>query len=295
MSKRKRPEISPAFEIRRKLNEILAEVRSAEYGSQLGLLRVAGQISAPHYNAGKKWAVLVRDYAAATQSPRQPRSAILDAQASQPADPDSPRGRRQAACHRRIVASYAEALNVLQRAGCERVVDSVCVADHAPTQNAELELLKRGLSALNHFWAEQRRAAAVRWAKYNPGRYRGFYEARIQLTGSRTAPQHAAPRRYAPPRTTPPLRAAPRNSTQRLSKRNTRREIVGCFSLLYSGGARQLRRLLICAQSALGRGSVVAPDVLISRVVGASVITAPFAEASIGVTVCQRLAVAPTT
>jgi hypothetical protein len=140
---------SPA-EVTRLRDAALAGMRDAVWGSMLGYLFLAGKINAIQFAAGKHWNELAADYARARLSPKQPRSANLDPKGGTPADPDSAQGRREARRQVLTVEDYEEALNVLKRLGAPvaRAVFDICEGGRVPGGMAELQNLKRGLSAL---------------------------------------------------------------------------------------------------------------------------------------------------
>jgi hypothetical protein len=140
---------SPA-EVIRLRDAALAGMRDPVWGSMLGLLFLAGKINALQFAAGKRWNELAADYSRATLAPKQPRSANLDPKGGTPADPDSAQGRREARRQVLTLEDYQEALNVLKRLGGPvlAIVVDICEGGRVPGGFAELQHLKRGLSAL---------------------------------------------------------------------------------------------------------------------------------------------------
>jgi hypothetical protein len=125
-------------------------MRDAVWGSTLGYLFLAGKINALQFAAGKRWNELAADYARATLAPKQPRSANLDPKGGTPADPDSPQGRREARRQVLTLEDYQEALGVLKRLGgrVALIVSDICEGGRVPGGYAELQALRKGLSAL---------------------------------------------------------------------------------------------------------------------------------------------------
>jgi hypothetical protein len=140
---------SPA-EVTRLRDAALNGMRDPVWGSMLGWLFLAGKINAVQFAAGKHWNELAADYARATLAPRHPRTANLDPKGGTPADPDSAQGRREARRQVLTVEDYEEALNVLKRLGGPvlAIVIDICEGGRVPGGVAELQHLKRGLSAL---------------------------------------------------------------------------------------------------------------------------------------------------
>jgi hypothetical protein len=144
------PPLPSPTEVTRLRDAALAGMRDSVWGSTLGYLYLAGKISSLQFAAGKRWNELAADYSRATLAPRAPRSANLDPRGGTPADPDSLRGRREAYRQVLTVEDYQEASSVLKRLGgpVARIVSDVCEGGRVPGGHAELQALRKGLSAL---------------------------------------------------------------------------------------------------------------------------------------------------
>jgi len=157
--KRLPPTLPPASEVSRLRDAALAGMRDPVWGTTLGYLYLSGKVTGSQFAAGKRWADLARDYSAANQSPKQPRSANLDPKGGEPPDPDSPRGLREAQQHARTLHQYLAGLGIINLAGApaRRAVENICEQGLAPVGHAQLEALGKGLSALSAFWGEGKR------------------------------------------------------------------------------------------------------------------------------------------
>ncbi|MGY2987681.1 hypothetical protein [Bradyrhizobium sp. USDA 4508] len=153
------PQLPPPTEVRRLIDAALAGMRPAEWGTMLGRLCLAGQITETQFAAGRRWCNLVAEYSQACCSPRIPQSAKLEPGGGNAADPDSAKGAREARRHARIVESFESGAEALRRAGMVsvRVVGVVCEQDLAPVGQIEIEALRNGLQALAVFWSAKGR------------------------------------------------------------------------------------------------------------------------------------------
>jgi len=151
-------QLTPPAEVKRLREAALAGMRSAEWGTMLGRMYLEDKITSVQFSVGKRWADLVAEYSEACCSPRAPRSAKLDADGGSVLDPDSAKGRREVRRHERMVESYLDGVQVLNRAGrmVAFVVKNVCVMDLAPAGFNETEALRVGLQALAAFWSKQK-------------------------------------------------------------------------------------------------------------------------------------------
>jgi len=151
--------LPPASEVSRLRDAALAGMRDPVWGTTLGYLYLSGKVTGSQFAAGKRWADLARDYSAASQSPKQPRSANLDPKGGEPPDPDSEQGRREARQHAHTLHQYIAGLGIINLAGApaRRAVEAVCEQGQVPAGHTQLEALGRGLSALAAFWSEGRR------------------------------------------------------------------------------------------------------------------------------------------
>jgi hypothetical protein len=153
------PTLPSPTEVTRLRDAALAGMRDAVWSSPLGWLYLSGRLSGSQFAAGRRWATLARDYSAATQSPKQPRSANLDPAGGQPPDPDSPAGLKEAQQHAHTLHQYLAALEMLKHTGApaRRAVAAVCEQATMPAGHAQLADLNRGLSALSAFWNGEKR------------------------------------------------------------------------------------------------------------------------------------------
>jgi len=147
--KRNAPQLPSPIEVVRLRDAALMGLRDSIWGSTLCWLFLTGKIDGAMFAAGKHWLRLVADYDEACLAPREPGTVALDPEGGTPADPDSPRGRRQARRHVFAVEDYEQALAVLKRcpAGILAVVEAICEQGRLP-EPGELLALRIGLSAL---------------------------------------------------------------------------------------------------------------------------------------------------
>ncbi|WP_456634054.1 hypothetical protein [Bradyrhizobium sp. USDA 10063] len=147
----------------------IAGMRAAEWGTMLGRLYLSGRITETQYAAGKRWSRLVAEYAQACQAPRMPQSAKLEPAGGNVADPDSLKGIKEARRHARVIESYENSAEVLNRTGRApaRVVAAVCEQDLAPATFVEVDALRIGLQTLAAFWTANGRRSKPNMPKPN--------------------------------------------------------------------------------------------------------------------------------
>ena len=151
------PTLPSPTEVTRLRDAALAGMRDAVWSSPLGWLYLSGRLSGSQFAAGRRWADLARDYSAATQSPKQPRSANLDPAGGQPPDPDSPAGRREAQQHAHTLHQYLAALAMLNASGApaRKAVQAICEQGQMLAGHHQLASLGVGLTALSIFWSKR--------------------------------------------------------------------------------------------------------------------------------------------
>jgi hypothetical protein len=125
-------------------------LRDAVWAAPLGWLYVSHKINASQFGAGQWWEMLAQAYSSAQQSPNAPRSVALEPHRGTSADPDSARGEREAAEHRKAINSYYDARDALKTAGpvAVRAVIETCEKQQMPAGVLEIEALRRGLKLL---------------------------------------------------------------------------------------------------------------------------------------------------
>jgi hypothetical protein len=148
---RRAAQLTPPTEAHRLRDAALAGMRDSVWGTSLGRLFLAGQITATQFSAGKRWAELSAKYSVACGGPAPARSAKLDPDGGTTADPDSPQGRKEARRHGLTVERYLAASRVLKGMGkaAESAVRDVCDRDLHPVGMIHL---RGGLSALAALW-----------------------------------------------------------------------------------------------------------------------------------------------
>lgn len=148
-------ETAPA-QVRRLRDAALAGMADEQWGTELGRLFLAGQITPPMYAAGKKWAERARRYQSAINCPpASPKScAAEDGGFSEPPDPDSVRGEEVASSDSLAVRAFQEAHAILCAAGllAERAVRGVCERDEVMAGDIHRAALHRGLHWLVDYW-----------------------------------------------------------------------------------------------------------------------------------------------
>ncbi|HUZ66719.1 MAG TPA: hypothetical protein VMU56_03550 [Beijerinckiaceae bacterium] len=127
------------------------------YGAPLGRLFLEGKLSAPEFEAGKRWDRLMRRYHKAMAAPRpDPKSVALDRiGATRDADPDSQAGKDEVAIDRAIVNAFedAHALIAAHGAEAERDMRALCEgAGEYPRGYQAFNRTKAVLSGLANFW-----------------------------------------------------------------------------------------------------------------------------------------------
>jgi hypothetical protein len=153
------PTLPSPTEVTRLRDAALAGMRDAVWSSPLGWLYLSGRLSGSQFAAGKKWATLARDYSAACQAPKTPRSANLEPGGGQPPDPDSERGRREAQQHAHTLHQYIAALATLNVSGtpARKAVEAICEQGQMPAGHHQLASLVVGLTVLSIYWSKPRR------------------------------------------------------------------------------------------------------------------------------------------
>jgi hypothetical protein len=151
------PPLPSASETRRRCEQALASVRSAEWGSAAGRLHMAGYLTTAELNATRKYAAIRKDYAIAVCAPHVPRSPLWERGAHGHAcDVSSKAGEVEAEHHRKIVARHAICKRALMRAGpgVEAAVEQLAVYDNA---QVDLVVARAGLKMLMGAWEASRR------------------------------------------------------------------------------------------------------------------------------------------
>ena len=152
------PDLMSPAEVRRLLDAAKAGLRDPVWSSHVGILKARGLITDTQFAAARRWLELVAEYAVATQSPRQPKSANLDPKGGTAPDPDSATGRREARRHAKTVESYQTARKVLVAIGeAPRVaLRDVVELDLYPVGAFQLAALRGALSALAALWGARK-------------------------------------------------------------------------------------------------------------------------------------------
>jgi len=111
-------EITSPTELRRLRDAALSDVRSADWGSEIGRLHLTNRLNSAELSTAKRWFELVNAYSIAYRSPTQPRSVLFDVGGGQPSDPTSEEaGLREAKKHERTVADWIQDRDALRKAG----------------------------------------------------------------------------------------------------------------------------------------------------------------------------------
>ena len=149
------PRMLAPSEVRRLRDAAMVGLRAAEWGSSLGWLYIHKRIDDRQYAAGRLWCEIMRDYGAAIQGPRQPKTANLDPTGGTSADPDSDTGHREARRHVIWINMGEAGSKRLKSTGepVRRVVMAVCEQDQIPAGMAELIQLRKGLDVLAALWS----------------------------------------------------------------------------------------------------------------------------------------------
>lgn len=148
------PTISPG-EVRRLRDAAVSGLRDPMWGTELGRLHLTGRINSAQFAAGKQWSEYAAQYSQAMLSPNpDPKAIALDAMGSEPIDPDSHAGRKEARRHERSVASFIDARVALQKTlgTSERILRHVCERNEMVSGHFEVLSLACGLTALADFW-----------------------------------------------------------------------------------------------------------------------------------------------
>lgn len=143
-------------EVRRLRDAALAQMQDHKWGTELGRLFLNGKINAPCFAAGTRWAELATSYRNALNAPQpSPKAASIERRGhTQPVDPDSDSGAKQAENDRQIVLDFGAAHKVLTGLGMvtEQAVRAACESNEATLGHYALEALKRGLTGLSLHW-----------------------------------------------------------------------------------------------------------------------------------------------
>ena len=144
--------IAPS-EAKRIRDEAARKVRPSEYGSELGRLWLDDKISAPMYEAGKKWIVVAVQRSIALQSPSaNPRSLNIGSGGeSHPIDPDTPQGEREAKRHAKAITAYETAFEAITKASWMAIL-TVCEQNLALVGHQQLLDFRCGLMILAKMW-----------------------------------------------------------------------------------------------------------------------------------------------
>jgi len=138
----------------------LRGMASAEWGTELGRLFLADDITSGEYTAGKRWTATVRRYHEAIGAGAVNLvTGQAHGDAAHDPDPDSEEGRRRIWRARQAIKEMHAALAVLEDTGAASTmaVREVCEHDHAGLGWVGLCALHRGLSALADHWSHTRR------------------------------------------------------------------------------------------------------------------------------------------
>lgn len=144
---------TPPSNAKRIRDEAIRKSHQSEYGTELGRLWLDDKITAPMFEAGKKWGIVSAALSRALQSPSaNPRSLNIGSGGeSHPVDPESPEGQREAKHHTKAVQIYDAAVRVLPSASF-KVVETVCDRSLALCGHQEFLDLKCGLLILANHW-----------------------------------------------------------------------------------------------------------------------------------------------
>lgn len=140
----------PAAQIRRLRDAAMAGLRDPQWGTELGRLYLAGNISEIQYAAGKWWSEAAASFRRAIGAfPVRSPSVEVGRGGASP-DPDSEEGRKLAVREAEQAERFFEAHAVLLSAGrgAERAVRDVCERGLCSVAMSELMALRVGLSAL---------------------------------------------------------------------------------------------------------------------------------------------------
>jgi hypothetical protein len=144
---------------RRLRDAALRGMAAPEWGTELGRLFLVGELTAPEYVAGKRWATTVKRYHEAIDAGVVALVGGVHASAGSEPDPDSAEGRRRLKRARQAVAEMHAALTVLERVGKA----ALAAVRHVTEQNradlgwSGLIALRNGLAALVAHWGLRHR------------------------------------------------------------------------------------------------------------------------------------------
>lgn len=153
-------------QVRRLRDAAMAGLRDPEWGTHVGRLFLDGTLTAEEYAVAKWWREMAATYLVAICAPApQPKATSMEAgRGSAPVDPDSDRGREEAAQHRQTAELFLKAHAVLVAAGmmAERTVRRLCEHDEAPVGEEEKLWAICGLKRLAEYRGLTRPAKHVR-------------------------------------------------------------------------------------------------------------------------------------
>jgi hypothetical protein len=140
-------------EAKRIRDTVARMARQPEYGTELGRLWLDDKISAPMYEAGKKWVIVAVQRSMALQGPSaHPRSLNIGSGGeSHPVDPDSPAGQQEAKHHAKAVQVYDAALNAVPKESWT-AIETVCGQGLSLCGHQQLLDLRCGLLILASHW-----------------------------------------------------------------------------------------------------------------------------------------------
>lgn len=142
--------------VKRLLDAELAEKITPLWGSPLGRMRLANEITSGQCGAGLRWRDLHEQYLRAIRASGGPKSILVGAASrGEEPDPDSVAGQEIAGDEIKIVKRFEKALGCLQSHGrdVESAVRRLCEGLGAsPNSHQDKLHAKAGLSALEAFW-----------------------------------------------------------------------------------------------------------------------------------------------
>ena len=143
--------------IMRLVHDSLRGYAEPVYGTPLGRLFLEGKLSAPEFEAGKRWDRLVRRYHRAIAAPLpDPKGLALDIIGGvRDADPDCEAGQDQAKLDRAVVNAFKDAYAIIVAHGgaAERDMRALCEsAGEYPRGYQAFVRAKAVLSGLANFW-----------------------------------------------------------------------------------------------------------------------------------------------
>jgi hypothetical protein len=136
-------------EIKRLRDAALSGLRAPEWGSELGRLLLHGKLTPTQYEAGRRFAVLVREYHSTLGAPDYPKASL-----NQNARSGHAEGPTEAVRHQQVILAYDEVINALGGYGGRSflVVKLVCDGDASVSTADALRKLTYGLDTLAAHW-----------------------------------------------------------------------------------------------------------------------------------------------